>query len=173
MADLPQFLTFKHNRDHPERMELALRRIFFSLLALVALAALLNVFGQRPTESLAAASVADLHVFAPEDIRGGLYYEGRITVEAKQEIDHATLVLDAAWTEQMQLNTIEPSPIGESSRDGKLALDFGHLDAGRKLVVFLQYQVNPTNTGRRSQDVELFDGETLLAEVNRTLTVYP
>ncbi len=173
MADLPQFLTLKHNRDHPERMELALRRVFFGLLALVALAAALNVFGQRPTETLAAASTADLRVFAPEALRGGLYYEGRFTVEAKDEIDHATLVLDGGWTEQMQINTIEPSPIGEASRDGKLALDFGHLDAGRKLVVFLQYQVNPTNIGRRSQDVGLYDGETLLAEVDRTLTVYP
>jgi hypothetical protein len=173
VADLPQFLTLKHNRDASERVELALRRVFFSLLALVALAALLNVFGQRPTESLAAASVADLRVLAPEAIRGGLYYEGRFTVEAKEEIDHATLVLDGGWTEQMQINTIEPSPIGEASRDGRLALDFGHLDAGHKLVVFLQYQVNPTNVGRRSQDVELYDGETLLTDVDRTVTVFP
>jgi hypothetical protein len=173
VADLPQFLTLKENRDHSERVELAVRRTFFGLLTLVLLAGLLNVFGQRPTESLAAASAADLHVFAPEAIRGGLYYEGRFTVEAKDEIDHATLVLDGGWTEQMQLNTIEPSPIGEASRDGRLALDFGHVDAGRKLVVFLQYQVNPTNIGRRSQDVELYDDETLLAKVDRTLTVYP
>jgi len=173
VADLPQFLTLKKNRDHSERVELAVRRTFFGLLTLVLLAGLLNVFGQRPTESLATASAADLHVFAPEAIRGGLYYEGRFTVEAKEEIDHATLVLDGGWTEQMQINTIEPSPIGEASRDGRLALDFGHVDAGRKLVVFLQYQVNPTNVGRRSQDVELYDGETLLAEVDRTLTVYP
>ena len=173
VADLPQFLTLKNNRDHSERVELAVRRTFFGLLALVLLAGLLNVFGQRPTESLAATSAADLRVFAPEDIRGGLYYEGRFTVEAKEEIDHATLVLDGGWTEQMQINTIEPSPIGEASRDGRLALDFGHVDAGRKLVVFLQYQVNPTNVGRRSQDVELYDDETLLAKVDRTLTVYP
>ena len=48
-----------------------------------------------------------------------------------------------------------------------------HRRAGRKLVVYLQYQVNPTNVGRRSQDVELHDGETLLAEADRTLTVFP
>ena len=153
VADLLQFLTLKHNRDPSERVELALRRIFFGLLALVAVAGLLNVFGQRPTESRAATSIADLRVFAPEAIRGGLYYEGRFTVEAKEEIDHATLVLDGGWTEQLQINTIEPSPIGEASRGGRLALDFGHLDAGHKLVVFLQYQVNPANVGRRSQDV--------------------
>ncbi|MBA2568448.1 MAG: hypothetical protein H0V11_03780, partial [Actinobacteria bacterium] len=46
-------------------------------------------------------------------------------------------------------------------------------DAGRKLVVYLQYQVNPTNVGRRSQDVELYDGEVLLTEVDRTVTVFP
>jgi hypothetical protein len=173
VAGLPQFLTLKRNRDGSERVELALRRFFFGLLALVVLAALLNVFGQSPTESLAAASAADLRVLAPKAIRGGLYYEGRFTVEAKEEIDHATLVLDGGWTEQLQINTIEPSPVGEASRDGRLALDFGHVDAGHKLVVFLQYQVNPTNVGRRSQDVELYDGETLLTDVDRTVTVFP
>jgi hypothetical protein len=173
VPDLPQFLTLKQNRDRSERVELALRRTFFSLLALAALAALLNVFGQRPTESLAAASAADLRVFAPGALRGGIYYEGRFTVEAKEDIDHATLVLDGGWTEQLQINTIEPSPVGESSRDGRLALDFGHIDAGHKLVVFLQYQVNPTNIGRRSQDVELYDGEMLLTDVDRTVTVFP
>ena len=109
----------------------------------------------------------------PEALRGGLYYQGRITVEAKQEIEKATLVFDSGWTEQMQINTIEPSPVGESSRDGRLTLDMGHLAAGRKLVLWLQFQVNPTNVGRRSQDVELYDDTTLLATVNRTVTVFP
>jgi hypothetical protein len=56
VADLPQFLGLKQNRDRSERVDLAVRRIFFSLLALVLLAGLLNIFGQRPTESLAASS---------------------------------------------------------------------------------------------------------------------
>lgn len=173
MADTPQFLTLKGNRDRSERIELALRRSFFGLLTLVILAGLLNVFGQRPTNTFAAAAAADLHVFAPAAVRGGLYYEGRLTVEARQDIEKATLVLDSGWTEQMQINTIEPSPLGEVSRDGKLALDFGHLGAGRKLVVWLQFQVNPTNVGRRSQDVALYDDTTLLTTANRTVTVLP
>lgn len=173
MAETPQFLTLKANRDRSERVELAFRRSFFGLLSLVLLAALLNVFGQRPTNTFAAGPVADLDVFAPEDLRGGLYYEGRITVEAKQEIEKTTLVFDAGWTEQMQINTIEPSPVGESSRDGRLTLDMGHLAAGRKLVLWIQFQVNPTNVGRRSQDVALYDDTTLLAKAERTVTVYP
>jgi hypothetical protein len=70
-----------------------------------------------------------------------------LTVDAKEEIDKATLVLDSGWTEQMQINTIEPSPVGEASRQGRLALDFGHLGPGDKLVVYLQFQVNPTKRG--------------------------
>lgn len=173
MADTPQFLTLRANRDRTERVELVFRRIFFGLILLLVVLGLLNVFGQRPTTTLAATSSADLHVFAPTRLRGGLYYEGRITVDAKQEIAKATLVLDGGWTEQMQINTIEPSPIGESSRDGRLALEFGHVPAGEKLVTWLQFQVNPTNVGRRSQDVELYDDTTLLATADRTVTIFP
>jgi hypothetical protein len=173
VAGTPQFLTLSGNRDRPERVELAFRRTFFGLLVLILIAGLLNVFGQRPTTSQAATSGAELEVFAPVALRGGLYYQGRITVEASEDIEKVTLVFDSGWTEQMQINTIEPSPVGESSRDGKLALDMGHLAAGRKLVLWLQFQVNPTNVGRRSQDVELYDDSTLLAEVDRTVTVFP
>ncbi len=173
MADTPQFLTLKVNRDRSEWVELALRRAFFGLVGLILLAALLNVFGQRPTDTFAGTSSVELQVFAPTALRGGLYYEGRFTVEAQSVIEKATLVLDSGWTEQMQINTIEPSPVGESSRDGKLALDFGHIGAGHKLVVWLQFQVNPTNVGRRSQDAALYDGTKLLATANRTVTVFP
>jgi hypothetical protein len=173
VRDLPDRLTYVKNRDRGERVELVSRRVFFSALALLALIALLNVFGQRPVTTTIDTQAAKLEVFAPTALRGGIYYEGRFTIDAREEIENATLVFDGGWTEQLQINTIEPSPIGESSRDGRLALDFGHLAAGRKLVVFLQYQVNPTNVGRRSQDVELHDGERLLAEADRTLTVFP
>jgi hypothetical protein len=173
VADTPQFLTLAANRDRSERVELFFRRSFFTLILLVLLVGLLNVFGQRPRNSHAAVSAADFDVFAPHALRGGLYYEGRITVKAKEDIEKLTLVFDSGWTEQMQINTIEPSPVGESSRDGRLTLDMGHLGAGDKLVLWLQFQVNPTNVGRRSQDVELYDDKELLAEVDRTVTVFP
>ena len=173
MADTPQFLTLSGNRDRTERVELVLRRAFFTLVFLFILSGLLNVFGQRPTNTLAAGTAADLHVFAPSSLRGGLYYEGRLTIDAKQEIEKATIVLDSGWTEQMQINTIEPSPVGESSRDGKLTLDFGHVPAGQKLVAWMQFQVNPTNVGHRSQDVTLYDDTTFIAEADRSVTVFP
>jgi hypothetical protein len=45
--------------------------------------------------------------------------------------------------------------------------------AGSKHVFFLHFQVNPTEIGRRSQDVDLFDGETPLLHVDRNVTIYP
>ena len=173
MADTPQFLTLKKNRDRTERLELFLRRAFFTVVVLIILAGLFNVFGQRPKNTFAASTAAGLHVFAPTALRGGLYYEGRITIDAKQEIKKATIVLDSGWTEQMQINTIEPSPIGESSRDGKLALELGHIPAGQKLVLWMQFQVNPTNVGHRSQNVALYDDTTLLATTDRNVTIFP
>ena len=173
MADAPQYLTLKNNRDRSERVELASRRTFFGLVSLLLVASLLGVFGQRPTDTLAASPVADLHVFAPTRLRGGLYWEARTTVLAKAEIKKATLAFEHGWTEQMQINTIEPSPIGEASRNGRLTLDFGHLAPGDRLVVYMQFQVNPTNVGHRPQDVSLYDDTTLLATAHRAVTVFP
>ncbi len=106
-------------------------------------------------------------------MRGGVFFQGRFTIRARDEIDHATLVLERGWLESMHINTIVPAPVSEASRDGSLALDFGHVAAGREIVVYLQFQVNPTNVGRRSQGVALFDATRLLATAERTVTIYP
>ena len=149
------------------------RWITVAIIATLLVLALFNVFGQRPQTDHAEGDAASLEVYAPTTVRGGLFYEGRFTVEAKRAIDSATIVLDPGWMESMHINTIEPSPVGEASRDGRLALDFGHVPRGERLVAYLQFQVNPTNVGRRSQDVRLADGEDVLLTIDRTVTVYP
>jgi hypothetical protein len=60
VADLPQFLTLKNSRDRTERVELVIRR---------------------------TTVAADLEVGAPAALRGGLYYQGRLTVEPKRDFD--------------------------------------------------------------------------------------
>ena len=173
MADAPQFLTLRNNRDDPGRVDIGARRAFLVLLAGLLVLALLNTFGQEEHQSTQHSAAATLVVTAPEDVRGGLFFQGRFAVVAKQEIEQATIVLDRGWLEGMHINTIEPSPVSEASRDGRLALDMGHVGAGERIVLYVQFQVNPTNNGRRSQDVELYDGEELLTRVDRTVTVYP
>ena len=173
MAGTPQSLTLKHNRDATEVYELGARRVFFVLLAIVLLFGLANAFGQSPTGSEVEASAARLEVSAPVDVRGGLYFQGRFRITAHEEIAKATLVLAPGWLESMHINTIEPAPVGEASRDGDLALDFGHIAAGDSITVYLQFQVNPNNVGRKSQDVRLYDDTELLATVERDVTVWP
>ena len=40
-------------------------------------------------------------------------------------------------------------------------------------MFFLHFQVNPTEVGRRLQDVALYDGEERLLSIDRTVTIYP
>jgi hypothetical protein len=134
---------------------------------------LLNAFGQRPATSKAAVAAASLKVYAPKRIRGGLYFEARFTIDARRDLKKATLVLDSGWAEGITINTIEPSPVGEASRDGRLVFELGHVPAGDSYILFLQLQVNPTNVGHRSQDVALYDGDTFLTSIDREVTVFP
>jgi ferric-dicitrate binding protein FerR (iron transport regulator) len=172
---VPDFLTLRHHRDLEgrERRPVA-RRIALGLLTAILVLALLNVFGQRPETDVVDGAVAELKIYSPTTLRSGLFYESRFTIRAHEEIENATLVLDPGWLEGMTLNTLEPVPAGEANRNGRIALELGHIPAGALHRFFLHFQVNPTNVAfGRAADVELHDGERLLLHVDRTVTVFP
>jgi hypothetical protein len=173
VAGAPEFLTLTRNRDNPPYWELVARWVLFAVLTAISAAGLFRVFGQHEVETVARGNGAVLAVSAPVHLRGGVLFQGRFTIAAERDIAKATLVLDRGWMEGMQINTIEPSPVGEASRDGKLALDFGHVARGSRVIAYMQFQVNPTNVGRRSQTVRLYDDEALLTTARRTVTVLP
>jgi hypothetical protein len=173
VADLPQTLDRALHRDLAAMREPVIRRVCIALLVVLCGAGLANLFGQRPGTSKAATAAASLSLYAPTHIRSGLYFEARFHIVARRDLKKATLVLDPGWAEGITINTIEPSPIGEASADGKLVLTLGHVPAGKSYILFMQLQVNPTNVGRRSQDVELDDGTTPLLRIKRTVTIFP
>jgi hypothetical protein len=173
VADVPDQLTLSRNRDREGARDHVIRRVLFSVVCVFVLLGLLNVFGQRPQTTSAAAPAAQLSVYAPKRVRGGLYYEARFHVRANRDLENATLVLDSGWTEGLTINTVEPSPVGEGSEDGKLVLELGHVPASHSQLLFLQMQVNPTNIGHRDQNVELRDGDEHLLTVERTITIFP
>ena len=151
----------------------ARRGILGAILVVPALAAF-NVFGQRPGTIAADAAAARLAVYAPDVVRGGVLFEARFHVTARRELKDARLVLDPGWAEGVSINTIEPSPVGEASANGKLSLDLGHVPRGNKHLLFMQFQVNPTNVAwHRRADVALYDGDEHIVTVRRTVTVYP
>jgi hypothetical protein len=174
VATAPDQLTLARHRDLRGRTQRPFVR--WSLLALVGLLVLLgllNGFGQRPHTNTFAAQGVELEVYSPRRIRSGLFFMSRFTIRAERDIEAGTLVLDPGWLEGITLNSLVPAPVGEANRDGKIALDLGHIPAGTKHVLFLHFQVNPTEIGRRSQNVALYDGETQLLEIDRTVTIFP
>ena len=174
VADVPEGIVLKRHRDLEGRQwHPWVRRVLLGLVAVVLLLALLDVFGQRASNDSVGSSAAQLEISAPNAVRGGLLFQARFTTAAKQELKDATLVLGSGCLEGLTLNTIEPSPVSEASREGKLVLELGHLPAGSKHVLYVQYQVNPTTVGRRTLTVELDDGDRQVLSTERTLTIFP
>jgi hypothetical protein len=174
VADIPDRLVL---RRHLELQSYGFfRPVRYALLGLIGaflLLGLFNLFGQHPDTVTATSAKADLELYAPDRVRGGLLYEARFTIRAHEDLTHAVLRLQPGWTESQQINTIEPSPLAETSRDGDLLLTLGPVEKGQKFVLYIEIQVNPTNVGRRSADVVLYDGDERLLTIERTLRVFP
>jgi hypothetical protein len=174
MSEVPDQIVLGRDRDLNGRDgELWIRRGLFAFAPLVAILALLNVFGQKPEDSTVTAGGATLRLHAPERVRSGLLFEARFTVEARRALRNAVLVLAPGWFEGMTANTVEPSPKSETSVNGQTALALGPVPAGGSHVLYMQFQINPTNVGRRSQTVRLFDGSREILVLPRTVTVFP
>jgi hypothetical protein len=174
VAAAPDQLTLARHRDlGGGRHRPWIRWALLALVGLFLALGLLNVFGQRPQTESAAAGGVELEVYSPPRLRSGLFFMARFTVRAERELEAATLVLDPGWLEGITLNSLVPSPVGEANRDGKIALDLGHVRAQSKHVFFLHFQVNPTEIGRRTQGVALYDGDRPLLQIDRMVTVFP
>jgi hypothetical protein len=174
MENLPEGLD-RHRHVELERRsgEPWARRLVIALFAVVAVAALLGAFGQQHTTVAADVAAAMLTVQAPERVRGGLFFQGRLDIVARERIRRPVLVLGEGWTEELQLNTLEPAPASESSDSGRLQLEYDALRAGDHLTVWMQFEVNPTGAGRRDRSVELLDGDRSLARAPAEIAVLP
>jgi hypothetical protein len=149
------------------------RRAIIALFAAIAALAAWGLFGQRSSESTAGGAEARMLVSVPSTVRGGLYYQATIDITATAEIQHPRLVLAEGWFEGMQINSIEPAAQSENPRDGRVELSYGELKPGDRLKLWMQFQVDPTNPGRRSHAVELDDETRPLARIDRDITVLP
>jgi hypothetical protein len=149
------------------------RRVLLALIAVLPVLALLNVFGQDPTSSAANGAAASLKVTAPSALRGGLIFQVRLDITAHQDVNKPQIVMSRGWWQEMSVNSIEPQPSTESTMNGSVVLSYDKLQAGQSMAVWLYFQVNPTNVGGHSENIALYDGQTQLIQIKRSVTVFP
>jgi hypothetical protein len=166
--DMRRARQLEGRRYHPW-----LRRLGLVLMLAVLGLALGNVFGQRSLTSSAQGAAASLSISSPSRLRGGLLFTSRFTVVARRELTKPTLVLGPGWFEQMTFNAIAPNPNQQTSHNGAVSFSFERLQPGQRLVVWISWQVNPTNLADRPEDVVLADGTNPIVRIHRTLTVFP
>jgi len=174
MGEVPERIVLeRHLHLHGPGFNRGVRRAILGLVGIFLVLGLANVFGQRPRTRSADSATASLDVSVPDRLRGGLLYQARFTITAHADVRNALLQLSPGWNEGMQINTIEPGPLAETSRNGDMLFKLGQIPAGRIHRLFMQFQVDPTNVGRRRADVTLYDGARKLVTIRRTVTVFP
>jgi hypothetical protein len=168
---------FTRAADEPESRALTrglwARRVTMGVFGVIVVLALIGLFGQHGTTTKAAGPQATMSLGAPKTVRGGLFFQARVEVRVLRGIEHPRFVLARGWTEGMQVNSIEPAAMSESSRNGLLVLSYDKLAAGDRMTIWFQFQVDPTEPGRRDLSIELDDAQRRVARVPRKLTVMP
>ena len=155
------------------RTEPWIRRAFILLLFAIAVVALAGLFGQETKHTTVQSPAASMTLSSPTKVRGGLYFQTKITVVARQNLAAPKIVLNDGFFDGLTLNTSEPQPSQEINRNGRIAFDYDTLNAGQQLTLWLQYQVNPVTVGGRTQRVELDDGNTPVATIARDFRSFP
>lgn len=174
MAELPEGLTPERNRDLRGHLASPVyRRVLLCCIAALPILALLNVFGQHATTSTAHTSAVDVSVTAPARLRSGLIFQVRVEIRSHRKIKELEAVFDRGWWDAMSVNSIVPEPAEESSDEGSVVLDYGKLEPNDKLVFWIYVQVNPTNAGKRREDIEIRDDMAPLAHIHRSMTIFP
>lgn len=174
MAELPEGLTPERNRDLGGPFTSPIyRRVVLCCLAALPILALLGVFGQHASTSAAHTPSVDVSVTAPSRLRSGLIFQVRVEVLAHRKIKELEAVFDRGWWDAMSVNSIVPEPTEESSEEGQVVLHYGKLEPNGKLLFWVYFQVNPTNLGKRREDVEIRDDMTPLTHIHRSMTIFP
>ncbi|HYV16709.1 MAG TPA: hypothetical protein VE972_11875 [Conexibacter sp.] len=167
-ADIEPEPRGRFGRDAPW-----LRRLLLVVFAVLIALVLGGLTGQEAMRSEADGPRARLTLSAPDTVRGGLLFQARVEIHPRVAIAKPRLVLARGWLEGMQVSSIEPQPASETGVRGNVILSYDRLAPGESMTIWLQFQVDPTNVGKRPAFVLLLDGMRPLATISHTLTVLP
>ena len=95
---------------------------------------------------------------SPAHVRGGLVFTTEIVITPRVPLRDAKLYLDNGWFKGMTFNAVAPQPSTQNAQGRWQVWDFGKIPAATAFHVWISWQTNPTNIGRHSQAVALYDG---------------
>ena len=144
------------------------------LLGALLVAALAGFFGGGPRPVFSAASdEATLSVKTPDVIRTGMYFETEIAITPKRPVADLTLAVTPSLWRDFTQNTMIPAAAEESFENGFFRYSYGPAEAGKPLVVKIDFQINPSMVGTNRGVVALFDGDTELLRLPLETVVRP
>lgn len=146
----------------------------FLLFGGVVAAGLAGVMGGVDGEPLALdATEASLVVTTRRVIRNGELFETRFLIEARAPIADAVLAISPSFWRDMTVNTMIPAAAEEKFENGAFAFSYGPLEAGERIEIKLDGQINPPLFAGTTGTVSLRDGKRVLAQAPLSIMVLP
>lgn len=176
MADAVSYPDGVDSR-HVERRGLLHRHASpLSLIVLGALmaAALLGLFGGGKDRPIRVENDTSTFMLAmPRVMRNGEFFEMRMNLTAKRDIGDATIAIAPSLWRDLTINTTIPSATDEDASTGWFRFHYGPLEAGERLVVKMDGQINPPLFAGTRGTVAVMDGDQVLHRVPVTVKVLP
>ena len=136
----------------------------------------LAVFGVYGADArlTGAGNEVELVVEGPRRIRNGEFFEMVITIAAERDVRDLVILIDEELWRDLTVNTLLPDPSGHGFREGSFEFRFGTLNAGERLLVKVDGQINPSHApSTNAGTIALANGDAVLATVNYTMEVLP
>jgi hypothetical protein len=144
------------------------------ILGALLLAALLGLFGGTPDPTVSSrGNQVLLTVEAPRTLRGGMILEIDIGVATGRAIAKPVVAISGSYLRELSFNSTIPEPSQAEFTNGMVMLQYDALQAGDRLQVKMDGQVNPTLIGVNEGAVELRDDKTVLVRRPVRLRVFP
>jgi len=137
-------------------------------------AALLGVFGGGHNAARTTnGDAVRLMVNMPTVIRNGEFFEARITITPLRDMQDLTLAISPSLWRDLTMNSMVPQATDEKFEDGAFRFSYGKAEAGKPLLVKLDFQINPSLFGGTAGTIGVYDGKQKLVEQPMKMKVRP
>ena len=143
-------------------------------LGLLMVLALVGVFGGQPHPTRTIdTSAAKVTLQLPERIRNGEFFEMRMKVATKRSFADLTLAISSTYWHDLTINTMIPAPSEEKSEDGRYLFSYGEIEADKTMAFKFDGQINPPLFAGTSGEIQLRDGDAVIATIPVQIRVMP